>query len=211
MSIFNKDTLKNPYFVVALVGMIAIPILRPCLRHVPDPPPVTREIPKFSLIDQNGEPFGTDELAGKVYIAHFFTDGCAVCAPRLEAMAALQDMFEASGRDVHLVSIAFDADAAALDELTAELGVDIDRWEILTGPREQIAALLLDGFGAGELGGAEASTEGTIDLHTPAHGLKLVIVDQQSRQRGGSYELDEEGVDELFHRAHHVYYEEMSD
>lgn len=50
-----------------------------------------REVTSFSFTDQNGNPFGTDQLAGKVWIADFIFIGCTTVCPQMTSeMANLQ-------------------------------------------------------------------------------------------------------------------------
>ena len=68
-----------------------------------------KEIVPFSYTDQNGQPFGTDELEGKVWIADFvFTKCQTVCPPMTLEMADLQKKFEDEGIQAEFVSFTVD-------------------------------------------------------------------------------------------------------
>ena len=43
------------------------------------------EVPSFSLVDQAGEPFGTAQLEGRVWIAHLTSTRCADVCPEVTA------------------------------------------------------------------------------------------------------------------------------
>ena len=48
-----------------------------------------KQMTPFSFTDQNGQPFGTDELTGKVWIADFIFTKCeTVCLPMTLEMAS---------------------------------------------------------------------------------------------------------------------------
>ena len=68
-----------------------------------------KEIVSFSYTDQNGQPFGTDELAGKVWIADFvFTKCKTVCPPMTLEMADLQKKFKDEDIQAEFVSFTVD-------------------------------------------------------------------------------------------------------
>lgn len=204
-----KEMVRNPYFIAAIAGMITIPLLRPCMRHVPEPLPVTQEIPEFALIDQDGNPFGSAELEGTIYVVNFFFSSCpSICPQLMTAMADLQDLVQQSGNDIHLVSITVDPENDTPEVLRAygeEYGADFERWHLLTGDRDDIVALVVGGFKTAVGERTELEDPSVYDI---THSAKLILVDGQGRQRGPYFDADEEGVDEIFHRAHHVLFEE---
>lgn len=198
-----KHGLKNPYVIAAIAGMITLPLLRPCLRHIPEPPPVISEVPEFELINQDGEPFGSTELSGHVYITSFFFTTCpSICPQITTAMASVQEELGAD-TDIKLVSISVDPATDTperIREYGVEYGADFDRWTFLTGPRETIVSIALDGF-LSAVGTPTETEPGVMDI---THAGRLFIVDGKGRVRGTGYSADESGVDEVLHRAHHV-------
>ncbi len=199
-----KQGLKNPYAIAAIAGMITLPLLRPCLRHIPEPPEVISEVPEFELVDQDGDPFGSAQLAGDVYIASFFFTTCpSICPQITTAMASVQDGLEDAGSDIKLVSITVDPSTdtpEVIRDYGLEYGADFERWTFLTGPRETIVTVALDGFLSAV--GLPVETEpGVMDI---THAARLFIVDGRGRVRGTGYTTDEQGIDEVIHRAHHV-------
>ena len=66
-------------------------------------------LPAFTLTNQRGEPFGTRELAGKVWVADFVFTSCQSACPLLsERMAEVGRRAKKLGPDFHLVSISVD-------------------------------------------------------------------------------------------------------
>lgn len=195
--------LKSPWVIAFVAAALTLVLVRPFLRHEPDPPPVQYELPDFSLTSQSGEAFGSDDLRGEVWIASFFFTSCpSICPKLMQAVLSLQDRFEADGIDVKLVSITVDPEvdtSAVLREYGAKLGADFDRWTFLTGSEAQIRELVIDGFQL-HLGDKERNQNNVIDI---AHVGRLVLVDWDGGVRG-LYETDDPGLDEVFHRAQHV-------
>ena len=54
--------------VVAMLGVIGTGLWA---KFRPEPLPVFYDAPRFSLTDQHGKPFGSDDLRGKVWVADF--------------------------------------------------------------------------------------------------------------------------------------------
>ena len=193
---------RNPYVWAFIVGCVTVTLMRPLLRYEPKPPPVLSALPPFSLVDSSGAPFGSTELRGRVWIASFFFTRCpSVCPLLMTRMAELQRRFQSAGIDgVSLVSITVDPTNDTAERLRAAepgYGVDPARWKLLTGPLERIQELLVSGF---HVPGLDAG--GLVDGDTP-HTTKVVLVDPSGQVRG-YYDTDEQGLDEVFHRAQHV-------
>jgi len=178
-------------------------LLRPLLRHEPDPPPVLGQLPEFRLTGSAGETFGSAELAGQVYVAGFFFTRCVSICPLLTAaMGRLQRRYDEAGVEgVRLVSITVDPEydtPERLREYGEERGVDPRRWKLLTGDPEAIRRLILEGFRT-PLGEPQTNA-GLMDI---AHSGKLVLVDGRGAIRG-YYDYDPTGLDEIFHRSRHL-------
>src|SRR4029434_312672 len=64
-------------------------------------------VPSFQFINQNGQPFGSAQLAGKIWIADFVYTTCPGPCPMISSrMSELQKPLEKT--DVHLVSFSVD-------------------------------------------------------------------------------------------------------
>ncbi len=86
------NRLRNPFLWAFVVGCAVMTLMRPLLRRVPSPPPVIGQVPGFSLVAASGEPFGSDDLRGHVYVASFFFTRCTTACPALmQAMASLAE------------------------------------------------------------------------------------------------------------------------
>jgi len=200
---------RNPWVVAGIAGMITIPLLRPLMRQVPDPPPIEGNLPSdWQLIDQDGNPFGSADLEGETWVANMFFTSCpSVCPPLMQAAKELHDWYERTGIPVRQVSVSVDPNNDTPERLRAygeELGVDFERWTLLTGDEAEIRRLVVDGFMTA-MGDPEAPPEPGADpnLIDISHSAKLIIVDRSGGLRG-YYENTETGIDEVYHRSQHV-------
>lgn len=183
----QRPWFRNPfllYFIIGIVVLTAARLLWP--EKSPVPPPLAG-LPEWELIDQNGKPFGSGDLDGRIYIASFFFTRCKTICPTLtRSMRTLQDSLAEEGIDsdtVKLVSISVDPEHDTPEKLRAFAdlhGIDPARWTLVTGERAAIQALLEGGFmvGMGEL------SEPTAGLFDIAHSAKFALVDRSAGMRG---------------------------
>jgi protein SCO1 len=198
-----SEALRNPFVWAFVVGCALVTLMRPMLRYEPAAPSVIGRLPAFSLVAANGQPFGSGDLRGHVYVASFFFTRCqSVCLPVMKSLAALQQRYRDAGLDIRLVSIsvdpAFDV-PERLREAETRYGVDPLRWILLTGPPEAVRDLAEKGFEVA-MGVPVTAPGGVIDI---AHSGKLVLVDASGDVRG-YYGTEEPGLDEVFHRSQSV-------
>lgn len=200
---FLKPSL-NPWFLAALAGLVLIPAIRPLLRFEPDPPPVLRELPQWRLVDQNGQAFGSDDLAGDVYVASFLFTRCATVCPRLTAsLRQLARRYRDEGVDgVRLVSFTVDPEHDTPERLRDYAGsrsLDLERWSLVTGAERELRSVVVDGF-ALPMGERLDLAGGLVDV---AHAARLALVDRDGGVRG-YYASDAVGLDEVFHRTRQI-------
>jgi protein SCO1/2 len=103
--------------------------------------PVLFDAPSFSLTDENGKPFDSSQLAGKVWIADFIFTHCAgICPMMTENLARFQKL--TPGSSVEMVSFSVDPEhdtPQVLKKYGAEVKADESRWHFLTAAhRSQI-------------------------------------------------------------------------
>ena len=194
----------NPWLLAALAGVVLIPALRPLLRNEPAPPPVLRQLPEWRLVDQNGEMFGSADLAGEVWVASFLFTRCATVCPRLTAdVSRLERRYRDEGVEgVRLVSFSVDPEhdtPERLREYARRWRIDLERWSLATGAEEEMRSLVLDGF-AVPMGERLDLAGGLVDV---AHTTRLVLVDRAGGIRG-YYASEAVGLDEVFHRTRQI-------
>ncbi len=145
---------------------------------------------RFTLTDQTGQPFGSKQLEGKVWIASFIFTRCPTICPRVLAQTAqLQASLKGPPQSPmweHLIFVSLSVDplhdspkvlAATADNWQA----DAARWRFLTtSDRDHMWSLIRGGDGFRQaVKEADPGSEMLI-----AHTSKYVLVDQQHQIRG---------------------------
>jgi len=160
--------------------------------------PVWGTLPQFSLINQAAEPYGTEQLEGRPWIADFIFTKCPGRCPMLTAeMSRLQT--ELLGRgwdDVMLVSISVDPandTPEALTEYAARHSAELDTWQFLTGTREDLWSLSVDGF---KLPVQEVEDSGAGPI---LHSNRFVLADGRRQIRGYYDAFDADDRAKLLH------------
>jgi protein SCO1/2 len=176
------------------------------------------EVPDFALTERDGRQVTRADLLGKVWIVDFFYTECPDTCPLQSAhMARLQEAL-AQEADVRLVSISVDPEhdtPAVLAAYATRYGADPDRWLFLTGPRDAIYRLAIDGFHLGIVDRDEHAWRGTDDgrawlgptsawAHAAPnpdrkliHSSRFVLVDRQAQIRGYYQGTDWASLDRL--------------
>ncbi|MCH2111534.1 MAG: SCO family protein [Planctomycetes bacterium] len=142
----------------------------------------------FTLIDQNGEAFGTEQLRGNVWVVDFFFTRCPSVCPRVTA--AMTHLVNRSPQrdDLRFVSVTVDCEHDQPEVLLAHAqahNLPLDRWSLLTGNRSVLRQLSLDSFKLAL--GEEMNAKGDI-----THSVKQVVVDRDGTIRGYFDSLDPE-------------------
>jgi protein SCO1/2 len=141
-------------------------------------------IPEFRFNNQEGVPFGTEELRGKVWVANFIFTRCpGPCPLMTRNMAALQQQIEADS-GIQFVTFTVDPDydiPEVLKTYGENHGADWKRWTFLTGERSAMHPLILNGF---KLSVAEASEEDLPITGPYTHSTLFVVVGKDGKTRG---------------------------
>jgi cytochrome oxidase Cu insertion factor (SCO1/SenC/PrrC family) len=136
-------------------------------------------VPAFQLINQNGQPFGTTQLAGKIWIADFVFTACPGPCPMISSrMSELQKPL--SNTDVHLISFTVDPEKdtpKVLSGYAEKLHAQPERWDFLTGPKSKIFDVSRNGFKLG-------ISDGSVDAGIPVHSTRMILVDRRGEIRG---------------------------
>ncbi|RMH73825.1 MAG: SCO family protein [Gemmatimonadetes bacterium] len=142
------------------------------------------EVPAFEFIDQNSEPFGRDDLTGKISVVDFIFTNCPGVCPTMSARMA--ELYEAYADQplVQFVSISVDPardSLHVLQEYAKEHGVTDNRWRFL---REENVQKVIDLSEKGFFLPAENLPMG--------HSSKFVLVDAAGLIRGyyNSFDTD---------------------
>jgi protein SCO1/2 len=143
----------------------------------------------FRLIDQQGQPFTSDSLTGRVHIAQFFFAECGdVCPTTSRLLTRVAGAFRGDDRVViasYSVTPAQDS-VPVLSAYAERYHIDARQWRLLTGDPTAVRGLsesYLVGLGRGSDYGVDSV----------AHTEMLVLVDQERHVRGvysGTLPLD---------------------
>lgn len=144
------------------------------------------DIAPFQLSDQDGHPFGLEQMLGKVWVADFFFTSCpSICPLLTESMQELAREF-ANEPELRFLSISVDPETDTPEVLRAHaesLRLPQTHWRLLSGPRADVHALCEQSFRLAF--GEEMSADGDI-----LHSTRLVIVDARGRVRSYHDALD---------------------
>ena len=134
------------------------------------------DIPQFDLVAQDGQPFHSQVLAGKIWVADFIYTTCPGPCPRMTSqMRDVQDAILKIPDDVRLVSFTVDPanDTPPVLAAYAKMhGAASSIWYFLTGPVPTLQMLDRDAF---KLGNMDATMQ---------HSTRFVLVDRKGRIRG---------------------------
>ncbi len=156
-------------------------------------------VPNFELVNQDSQPFGSPQLAGRIWIADFIFTSCPGPCPIISTrMSELQKPLAQS--DVHLVSFSVDPEKDTPEVLRTyadKLRITPLRWDFLTGASAKIASLSRDGF---KLALSDASEENS----GPVHSTRFVLVDRRGTIRGYYDALAPDAVTKLLADTNHL-------
>jgi protein SCO1/2 len=188
--------------VAALVlGSCSRPPAPPAQKTEKAAPPGT--IGQVHLIDEEGRPFGAEQLRGRVWIAAFMFTSCPMECPILsQRMSYVQKLLAGKSPSIRLLSISVnpkDDTPPVLKEYGARFHRDPARWTLLTGDTEPLLKAVSDDYDRvapagrpGKRGGFEA-----------LHGDNLLLIDGEGRIRG-YYRKDDAEVRRLLADADRV-------
>jgi protein SCO1 len=199
----------SPAWLLFAALALAIPVAPLLLKPRPPALPDLGELPAFSLTDQNGRPFGRDDLRGKVWVADFVFTSCSDACPRLtQRMRSIQDRLDPHG-GIGLLSITVDPErdtAEKLRQYGRTYGARDELWRFLTGSPAEVQRTVVKGFKTAmakvPLDSDRPQTDEEVRAQTfdIMHGDRLVLVDSRARIRG-YYVADDPGIGSMLRAA----------
>lgn len=143
---------------------------------------VYHTIPNFSFIDQDGLPYTSDSLKGKIYVADFFFTTCpSICPVMTAQMNQLYWKLDKSAyQNVHYISYTVNPDYDTPEVLKAyakKNDVNTKRWRFVTGEKKEIYEL-------GVLGYYLNAQEDALAPGGFLHSNLFVLVDKEGHIRG---------------------------
>ena len=156
-------------------------------------------VPHFQLVNQEGQPFDSAQLTGKIWIADFIYTTCPGPCPMISTrMSELQKPLEKT--DVHLISFSVDPEKDTPEVLRGyaeKLRAEPKRWDFLTGPKSAIYDLSHNGFKL-------AVSDGSAEAGIPVHSTRLVLVDRRGEIRGYYEATEADAVTKLLADTSHL-------
>ena len=181
------------FLVSAIVLLVVLTLRQRSGPEAPPAPPVIQAVPDFTLINRDGGSVSLADLAGAPWIADFIFTRCAGPCPLMSRN--FEDLGERLPEGVRRVSFSVDPEYDTPEVLAAyaarfNAGPD---WLFLTGERDEVRNLAVEGFLLGVYP-AEEGAEGQTNDHGPfLHSTRSVLVDAQGQIRG-YFDLFEEGA-----------------
>ncbi|MCH9659729.1 MAG: SCO family protein [Bacteroidetes bacterium] len=134
----------------------------------------------FSLINQNGAAVTHTDYDGKIYVADFFFTTCqTICPIMTDHMLQIQEELS-DDNDILLLShtVTPEIDSVAqLKKYAVEKGVDDNKWNLVTGDKEQIYNLARKSY-------LVVKDLPNDEQYGMIHTENFVLVDPQKRIRG---------------------------
>lgn len=212
-----KPIYRNPFVIAFIIGVATLTFLRPHMRSIPEPPPISGTLPIVEWFDRNDEPFDANAF-GRVTLVGFVESGSEDCGAST-LLSKLWHMYREEG---------FEADVLVVS-LSAVDSKELRRREAWwAGPREgwAIAAPTGDDEAAALVASLSADLEAWLPIREtirrprrPAvlepwpecEGNELLewvtLLDATGQTRGFYRVSDWEVESELFHRSHRLLFE----
>jgi protein SCO1 len=190
----------NRWFWILALGIVfLLPLGRALGRDVPKPPAMKLALPAFTLLNERGERFGSEDLKGRIWVADFVFTSCPTVCPKLtKRMAEIQHRTRNLGDAFRLVTFTVDPENDTPERLAnyaLAYHANPRKWTFLTGPLGDIEATVVKGF---KLAMGKEETSPGSGLFSIFHGERLVLVDPKGMIRG-YYEATDEGISDLLH------------
>jgi len=156
----------------ALLSLVLV--LTACHRNAPELDSYGF-VPEFRLTAQDGQPFDSKTLTGKIWVADFIFTNCPGPCPGMTAH--MQQVHERVQDVPDVQSISFSVDPArdtpaALAAYAKAHHASHERWSFLTGPQSTLNDLCRNVFKLGNVDGSLA------------HSTRFVLIDRKSQIRG---------------------------
>ena len=174
-------------FAVGLIILTVLPLLQSLTYRAPPP---KASLGTWSLVDDKGQPIGSETLKGQVWIASFFFARCPSVCPKQQAdfkklLEHFNDLEGAPGKSpVRLVSFTVDPEfdtPAALAAYATRMGAPEGRWKFVTGDKAAVSDFIVKKMMLHM--GERRELQGSTDLFDISHANKFVLVDQNGDVR----------------------------
>ena len=156
---------------------------------------IIHPVQPFNLTNQDGENYSDRNVNNKIYVADFFFTSCTSACPKMtNNLKLVEDAFK-NDKDIMIVSFTVDPETDTAQRLKWYAGlfkIDTDKWNLLTGSKQEIYRLARESFYV-SAGDGDGGPDDFI------HSDKLVLVDKQKQIRGYYTGTDKSSVEQLIH------------
>jgi protein SCO1 len=169
--------------IVSVIGVF----VTSTMRQQRQPLPIYGQVSPFTLTNQLGGTVSLADLEGQVWVANIIFTRCpGPCFQMTKQMQSLQTLLPADSR-VQLISLtadpAFDT-PPILKNYAARFNADAERWQFLTGQKQELYDLAMGGLKLS----VEENVEGVSIEEQFIHSTRFVVVDRRGRLRDVSQE-----------------------
>jgi protein SCO1 len=190
-----KKFFKSPWLWGLLFGIAVVHLVRPVMRHVPEPPPFTGKLSPYSLKNMYNESFGSKDLAGKTYLISWIKEECEdSCLILMHNLKKIQSLYKRDRYPIELVSVCVNCVNKSnfnLKEFASNWTTNFTTWHFLEGKYRC------------DKTAKEICSEQFYKEDEVLSASKIAIIDGDGNIRG-TYNSDDNGADEAYHRATHV-------
>ncbi|SYZ72606.1 Electron transport protein SCO1/SenC [Candidatus Zixiibacteriota bacterium] len=170
------------FFVLAVAALLVLNKASQSRAEIP----VLGQLPAFTFTAQDGQPFGRDNMMGKINVVDFIFTHCkGPCPVMASKMSNLYKLYAGSDK-VQFISISVDPENDSLSilrEYAARQGVTDNRWVFLRAPLDSVVQLSEKGFMI------------AADDLPAGHSTKFILVDGQGQIRGYYDGLDDASLE----------------
>lgn len=157
-------------------------------------PPVEKQIAPFTFTNQHGKPFGSEDLAGQIWIAQFLFTSCQTVCPKMATeMVALQERLAEEGIEATFVSFTVDPEIDTPDVLKQYMANFTDKdnqWYMLTGyTQTEIEIFAREQF--------QTIVQKPSSSNQVLHGTNFYLIDQEGYIRNEYHYIDQNYMDDL--------------
>ncbi len=188
---------RKLFWVLATFLLFSYPIVRTLLRELPPPLPIYSTLKPYEFVNEFKQPFGSQNLKGKIYLANFIFTSCpTVCQDNLKKIQKIQKRVRGLGKSIGIVSFTVDPEndtPEKLFKLSREQQANPHIWSFLTSDKSSVSDLLINGFKVPVGNSKEEIKPNVFDI---AHSSKIVLVDGEGNIRG-YYSMDDQSIGKM--------------
>lgn len=141
-------------------------------------------VPAFVLTERTGQPFSSEALRGKIWLADFFFTACpGPCLVMNRRLTEVQEALHKMNNDVRMVSFTIDPEddtPEVLQRYATRFQAEKGKWFFLTGERQRIYDVAKGGFLLAVQ--PEPSEPGASPSFV--HSTNIALVDRKGEVRG---------------------------